>query len=433
MTARATLLCWVALAILAGCEAGDDGDLAVPQGCKQKIAGDYYVGTVLPYTGYRATGLGYERGVVQALAEINEAGGLDGSSLGLVSCNSDGDQTVGTDVMRELCAMDAIGAVIGPVRSAVMVGQGEGDHAAAHEATEARTLLVSPSATSPLVADLDDDGYVFRTTVSDAVQGVILAQIAAREGFERVLVIQKEDDAYTLGIREVFVQSFDDGATQKADYVTFNQDQADFVTEVLDTADAFEPDAILLSTFTTNGAAIIREAGQRTWTAGAPRWMVPDGMKSDGLITKVGDNELLEGILGTNPASPTGADYQVFEAHHQILFDEDPAVFAANAYDAVYLIAGAMVLASDPSSGEQLKDAIWQTQPGDGVTPVHPDEWAAMLAELLSSGQANFEGSSGNVDFDDAGEVMSDIAEWTISDGVITEVGCWTAEGQACP
>ena len=43
------------------------------------------------------------------------------------------------------------------------------------------TPSITPSATSPALSDLDDGGFLFRTAISDAAQGPILAQLVAAD------------------------------------------------------------------------------------------------------------------------------------------------------------------------------------------------------------------------------------------------------------
>jgi branched-chain amino acid transport system substrate-binding protein len=252
-------------------------------------------------------------------------------------------------------------------------------------------------------------------------------------------VIQQANDAYTEGLREKFIVSFDQSATagtQVAAFTTFAQGEANFEQRVLSEARDFAPDAVLLSVFSQDGAAIIRASDGISWTGGAtPRWMMPDSLRDDSLITKVNDNTLIEGVLGTSPAAPRGDDYGHFLARHTELFGGQPGVYAANAYDGVYLLAGAMTVASDPTDGLALRDALPKTQKAAGASVFHAGDWSGFSAALAASLIADYEGASGNVDFDENGDVQSSIAEWTIENGVIVDADndCWEPAGIPCP
>lgn len=415
------------------CSDSDEGsptNIVVPDGCAAKVSGDHYVGALLPYTGPWPVGGGMERAIVQAAGEINAGGGIGGPRLGVLVCDTEGNKVVGTSLMQALAQTDNLGAVIGPARSVVLLGDGADDHGAAAVAISAQKLLVSPGATSPLVSTLDDDGYVFRTTVSDAVQGVILAKIAEREQFKKVFVIQTANDPYTEGIRQVFVGAFTATQGQVAQVETFSSDEAGYAPRLVELALDYGPDAIMLSMFVDTGALIMKEAAARDWPNGAPAWLLPDGMK-EGLAEQLPSSPVLQRILGTIPAAPTGAAFEAFAGAHRALFGSDPESFAAHAYDAAYLIAVAMTLADDPTNGEQLKSTILMAQPGTSgtVKSFGPTEWAEMLQELQASGRVDYQGASGPVDFDSNGDVSSGVEEWRIAEGVVESVGCWTAEG----
>lgn len=416
--------------------------------CDIAIEADVYIGGIMPFTGDWPVGKGFDWGAQLAIREINAHGGINasGDPVGYISCNTESDQTVGTSLAKELSKFENLGALIGPGRSVVAVGSGT-DSAAAQAAIDAGTLMVSPSATSPRLSTLDDNGFVFRTTVSDAVQGKVLAKIAEREGFQRIFVMQTQGDAYAIGLREQFMSTIAETAGQEAQFSAFQFSDTDFATGVLDAAKAAWasegklPDAILLSMLSEQAQTILSKAKTYTWGGNAPVWMGPDGVKSSEVIDDLAAVQAQSAVFGTNPGTPSGEAYTKFAAAYKALWGEDPGQFSSHAYDAAYLIAGAMVLSTDPSSGTELKTNIWKATgrtdvEGDYGDTFGPDQWAAMKAALVAAGQVNYEGASGAVDFDLNGDVLSNIEEWTIatsgSTKNFTTTHCWTADGSSC-
>ena len=57
---------------------------------------------------------------------------------------------------------------------------------------------ISPSATSPQLTTSADNGYFFRTTLSDTAQGPALARLTQERGFDNVGIIYR-DDPYGQG------------------------------------------------------------------------------------------------------------------------------------------------------------------------------------------------------------------------------------------
>jgi ABC-type branched-subunit amino acid transport system substrate-binding protein len=70
---------------------------------------------------------------------------------------------------------------------------------------------ISNASTSPLITVLPADvgkDFLFRTCPSDALQGVILAKLAADEGYEKAAVFWV-NNAYGQGLMERFKESFE--------------------------------------------------------------------------------------------------------------------------------------------------------------------------------------------------------------------------------
>ena len=64
-------------------------------------------------------------------------------------------------------------------------------------------VMISPSATSPGLTDLKDNGYFFRTAPSDARGGQILADITRDRGVKSVAITYTNND-YGKGLADVY-------------------------------------------------------------------------------------------------------------------------------------------------------------------------------------------------------------------------------------
>jgi ABC-type branched-subunit amino acid transport system substrate-binding protein len=385
--------------------------------CTVVEEGYYYMSVALPFTGSLAQkATSRERAVRLALDEINAAGGIGGRAIGLVTCDTRKEASVAAQVVRELGEVAPGPAVIGPATSSCTL-------AAAPEAVAARLVLVSPSATSAEITDLEDEGFVSRTAMSDAFQGVALAHLAHDEAMTRVYVVYRQD-AYGEGLKDVFVGEFEGlgGQTEVLGYDEVHLDAAAVAAAI----DAFAPDTVLLISFVDDGAAIIK-AVLNAGTQAA--WLLTDGTKDPGLLEKVGDPSALEGALGTIPSVPEGDTYARFAETYQSAWGAEPLGFSANAYDAAWLVASAMALASDPDDGAEVRDRLGATSTGAQVTV---GDWSAVL-DRLPDGQLDIQGASGPVDLDANGDVLTKVEVWQVQGGSITTVGCRQPSGEVCP
>ena len=412
------------LLILVSCDGaqaeGQPGEIRPVTGlskCTVVVEGYHYLSVALPFTGSLAQkATSREQAVRLALDEINAAGGIGGRAIGLVTCDTRKEASVAAQVVRELGEVAPGPAVIGPATSSCTL-------AAAPEAIAARLVLISPSATSPEITALEDEGFVSRTAMSDAFQGVALAHLARDEGMTRVHVVYR-DDAYGQGLKDVFVGEFEGlgGQTEALGYDEVHYD-ADAVAAAID---AITPDAVLLISFVDDGAAIVKavlNAGTET------AWLLTDGTKDPGLLEKIGDPSALEGALGTIPSVPEGDTYARFAEAYARDWGTEPLGFSANAYDAAWLIATAMALASDPDDGAEVRDKLTATSAGAEVVV---GDWGAVL-ERLPEGQVDLQGASGPVDLDANGDVLTRVEVWQVQGGVIATVGCRQPSGEVCP
>ena len=115
-----------------------------------------------PLTEY---GAAIQTGAELAIKHINEAGGVNGSDVTLAVGDTRVDPTQAIAEARRLVDDDAF---VGPFVSTQLL-------AVVDSVSRPDGIpTISPSATAPAVTDADDDGYLFRTTGSDAVQASCL-------------------------------------------------------------------------------------------------------------------------------------------------------------------------------------------------------------------------------------------------------------------
>ena len=106
-----------------------------------------------------------QTGVELAIKHINDAGGVFGRPVSFVIGDTQVDTTQGLEEARRLIEIEGVHAIVGPLSSTISI-------AVAESVTgPGRIPTISPSATSPAVSVADDDGYLFRSTISDAAPG----------------------------------------------------------------------------------------------------------------------------------------------------------------------------------------------------------------------------------------------------------------------
>jgi branched-chain amino acid transport system substrate-binding protein len=360
------------------------GGLAIYNGPGTGGAETIKLGVIQPFTGDAASyGESELRGIEVAVAEINEAGGIDGKLLELVTEDGKCDPQAGGAAAQKLVNVDRVKVIIG--------GACSGETLAAANVTEpAEVLLISPSATSPDVTDAGD--FLFRTIPSDALAGETAAAYAFNElGAETAAVLAERTD-YAQGLREVFMNSFGALGGEIIADETYATGDTDFRTQILKIKDA-EPDVMYLVPQTvTPGVAMVAQVKEHKVGA--------DLLTAEVLLDReaVAENvQTLEGVIGVEVAIDfvDNVKAAAFREAHLTMFDAEPGMFSANAYDAVYLI----------------RDAIAQ----NGLDTIQMRDWLY--------GVANWPGTVGFITFDEHGDLQMSLNVRKIVGGEVTDLG----------
>ncbi|MHB8878495.1 MAG: ABC transporter substrate-binding protein, partial [Myxococcaceae bacterium] len=143
---------------------------------------DIKLGSIFSVTGSLAA-IGAEQleAAQLAVSQINAAGGVQGAQLKLTN-RDDGTAVDKAKTAAEAFVADGVPVVFGAIGSAISMG--------VSEVTSAADMVqISASSTSPLLTTAADNGHLFRTCTSDALQGKLLAKRAKARGLTKVAVI----------------------------------------------------------------------------------------------------------------------------------------------------------------------------------------------------------------------------------------------------
>lgn len=371
------------------------------------------VGTVNPLSGpLGPVGFALENAARLAVKDVNLAGGAGGQKLCLAACDDRTDPATDEAIVRELVDLYGAVAINGAAASASTLE-------AARAAKLRAVPLVSCCSTS---AQLTEDPLIFRTVPSDALQGVVLANVARSlpEPADRVAVIYV-DDAYGSSLRQVFERAFLSlGGTVVAS-VPYTANAPEYLSVVIEALED-EPRHVVLIAFPTDGAQIMRDwrdsgLGPRT------AWLATDGLRDDKFVQGTGG--LAAGVIGTAPLL-RGGRYGSFDRRYRAAFgNEAPGIFTSNQYDAMLLIALGIARTGGGAQGVQLREAIREASRPPGAL-VSPDDVPGALA-AAEQADVDYSGASGEVELDDRGDVVSDYEIWEVRGAsLVDRPECWS-------
>ncbi|QMU97452.1 ABC transporter substrate-binding protein [Microbacterium esteraromaticum] len=375
--------------IIAGCSStpaenpsGDDG---------KKPAADLTLklGSLLPQTGSLAfLGPPMESGVGLAVKEINDA---DAGITVELTAEDEGDtdtKAYETSITKlqgaDVTAM--VGAAASGVSRLILDGN-----------VSAGVLQISASNTGPDFTDWEDNGLYFRTAPSDLLQGEVLGNLIAEDN-RKTLGIIYQNDAYGTGLDAAIKETFEAAGGEVVAEASFNVGDAQFDAQV-ETIKAANPDAVAIVSFDQ-----FKTIGPLLVNAGitADKFYMVDGNLSDyGTEMPVS----LEGAQGTK-AGPVLEDdfveriqaYWTGEGNAEV----KDFTYMGEAYDAAILVALA-ALAAGSTEGADIAAKMQEVSGGSG-----DGEKCTTFAEcakiINDGGTADYDGYSGEVTFDEAGD-----------------------------
>ena len=238
------------------------------------------------------------------------------------------------------------------------------------QAFQDRTFMLTPSGSS--VDVIKDKDNAFQVCFTDPNQGTGSADyIAEHFPGAKVAVIYRNDDAYSQGIRDTFVAEFAAKGLKVEYEGTFTADTATDFSVQLTAAQSAGADILFLPIYYQPAAVILQQASQMGY---APTFFGVDGM--DGILTLENfDTSLAEGVYLLTPFSADADDArtQAFVAEYQKRYGEVPNQFAADGYDAVYIVKAALEAAgcTPDMSAAEICEALIKVMPTitvDGIT-----------------------------------------------------------------
>jgi ABC-type branched-subunit amino acid transport system substrate-binding protein len=178
--------------------------------------GQLRIGMLLPTTGSEATlGEAERAGVRAAVKEINDAGGVLGRPIDLI----DGDESKNLQSEVSQLLAKGVDAIIGPASS-------DDVEPILDQVTSTGVVLISPSATASSLTSLVDRGRFFQMAPSDALQGQVLADVAAGDGITNVIVLAQKG-TYGQAAAFDFAKAFADKGGSVSSVITFDPTSLD--------------------------------------------------------------------------------------------------------------------------------------------------------------------------------------------------------------
>ena len=329
------------------------------------------IGSMGPITGGAAYyGTEVKQGAQIAIDEINEAGGINGIKVEFNFQDDEADAEKAVNAYNTLKDW-GVQMIVGATTSDATISL-------AAETANDNVFQITPSGSS---VDCVTNPNAFQVCFSDPNQGIASAQyIAENKLASKVAVIYDSSSSYSSGIYENFAK---EAKAEGIDIVATGSFTADNNTDFsvqLQDAKNNGAELVFLPVYYQQACIILKQAADMQY---APTFFGCDGL--DGILGVDGfDTALAEGVMLLTPfaADDMAQATQDFVAKYEEAYKATPSQFAADAYDAVYVVKAAAEKAGITAdmSASDICDALveqMKTIEVEGITSVEgvPMKW----------------------------------------------------------
>lgn len=291
----------------------------------------FKIGGSGPTTGGAAVyGLAVQRGAQIAVDEINAAGGINGYQIEYSFADDEHDAEKAVNAYNNLKDW-GMQIFMGTTTSGPCV-------AVVEKTNEDNMYQLTPSGTA---VDAIKYANAFRVCFSDPGQGTKSAQYMGENKIAtKVAVIYDASDVYSSGIYNAFREAAEGYGIEIVAAESFTADNKTDFTIQLQKAKEGGAELVFLPIYYQEAALILSQANAMGF---APMFFGCDGL--DGILgVEEFDTALAEGVMLLTPFAADATDELTtsFVGKYQEAHGEIPIQFAANAYDAIYIIKAAL-------------------------------------------------------------------------------------------
>ena len=322
------------------------------------------VGVLGPLTGdVSVYGQAVVNGATLYLKQVNEAGGVNGKQLEIISMDEQGDETQAVTCFTKMVDQ-GLTALVGDVTTAPTL-------AVAAESAEYNMPMVTASATAEAVTyDAETDTVnenVFRATFTDPFQGIKMADYAYEKlGYTEAAVIFEKGADYNEGLAENFVTEFESKGGTVVDDESYSKGDVDFKTQ-LTSIMGKNPQVVFCPNYYEDVSKILKQARDIGMTC---PFLGGDGW--DGLEGYATADQLKDAYFCANYAKGSNTEFE--DAYKAEYGEEYPNGFAPLGYDAAMTVVYGLKAAEEAgleAGSDEYKQAVIDAIAGgtiEGIT-----------------------------------------------------------------
>ncbi len=333
------------------------------------------VGIMGPHSGDNAQyGVACLNGAKLYFDQVNADGGINGKEIETFVYDEKGDATEAVNAYNSLVQNDGVTGIVGDVTTIPSI-------AVAQASVADNMPCVTPSATAADVVAYGSN--TFRACVTDPVQGVVMAEFAAKQGYKNIATLYKTGDDYNEGVNKAFCEEAEAQGITITTQESYSDGDVDFNTQITNIL-ATNPDAILLPNYYNEDGMIVTQARQQGYDKvflGVDGWSgIYGGSENYADAADLHDCYYCCAFSASNESEVTKQFIEDYEA----AYNETPTNFCALGYDAAMVLAGGLTAAEEA-----------------GLEPGSDDYKQAVIDGIFAN---TVDGVTGSISYEDNGD-----------------------------
>ncbi len=341
------------------------------------------LGSLTPLTGVGGSyGPNMRDAIAGVIKQVNEAGGVMGRQITLVSEDTQTSPEAAVRAARKLIDVDGVSAIMGTWASSVTT-------AVAPLAWESKTMLLCVSGADS-ITQLPHQGFICRTQPNSKLQIRVAGDFMVEEGTKQMAWIgpQTPFAASSIAILEEIAASHGAGMEN----LIYEADKSTYRSEV-DQIMRDKPDFLMLGGYAADSTVLLRDI----WQAGYEGKIIGPAYAINKSVLDTLPAEVTEGVFTWEGApAVNSAAYANVKA---ILGVDEVDPYSAQTYDHASLAILAMA-AGKGDTGDTIRENIRSISQGDGKKVESAVDGLAAI-----DGGINYSGASGPCDFDNIGDI----------------------------
>jgi ABC-type branched-subunit amino acid transport system substrate-binding protein len=342
-----------------------------------------------------------------AQLKLNNCGGVGEQAVQLFSEDDQSNATAGKAAITRLAA-NRVGVVIGAIGSEV-------SNATVDIAVKNQIVQISPASANAVLTQRalkgEFQGFWFRTMPPDMLQGEALARLAQQKNFKTVAILAVDND-YGNSIVQAFTATAKQlGNPAPSQIVRYSPNASLYDINVLSPF-AAQPDAVLVIAPPALGGDMLRLAFESGTWSGTTKVLASASLKTDRLAIQAGrspDGRYNASNVWGVTFSSSSTMLQFRELYKQ-KFDREPGPYDPNTWDA----AAVAVLAAEAAraaNGSAIRSKIAEVASNPGI---EIGDICQALSLVREGKDINYQGTSGTLDFNRAGDAVGNYDVWTV-------------------